>query len=64
MVDFDVLDPVLKSRGAPQHQAREPYADKSFREETGELCACELLGRLSLQTLEDALDRFRNQEHS
>ena len=58
MVAFDVLDPALRSRGAPQHLARELYADEAFRTEMRALFLGEPAGRLTILTLEDALERI------
>ena len=58
MVAFDVLDPALRSRGAPQQQARELYANEGFRTEMRVLFQGEPAGRLIIETLGDALERI------
>jgi len=58
MVAFEVLDPALRSRGAPQHRARDLYAEKSFREEMRALFSGKPAGRLVIETLGDALERI------
>ena len=62
MVAFDVLDPALRSRGAPQEKARELYADERFRQEMSSLFEGEPAGRLVLLTLEGALKRVAELE--
>ena len=58
MVAFDVLDPALRSRGAPQQQARELYTDEGFRTEMRALFFGDPAGRLVIETLRDALERI------
>jgi hypothetical protein len=58
MVAFDVLDPALRSRGAPQHRARELFAEQSFHEEMRVLFSGDPAGRLVIETLGDALERI------
>jgi hypothetical protein len=58
MVAIETLDPALRSRGAPQHRARELYADEAFRQEMQSLFSGEPAGRLTILTLEDAFDRL------
>lgn len=58
MVAFDVLDPALRSRGAPQEKARALYAEAGFRQEMRSLFESEPAGRLVIPTLEDALERI------
>ncbi len=62
LVAFDVLDPALRSRGAPQEKARERYADEGFRQEMRLLFEGEPAGRLVIPTLEDALERIAELE--
>ena len=62
MVAFDVLDPALRSRGAPQNKARELYADEKFYEEMRSLFSGEPAGRLVIRTLEDAFERIEELE--
>jgi hypothetical protein len=62
MMAFDILDPALRSRSAPQHQARELYAERAFREEMQALFSGEPAGRLVIQTLVDALERIAELE--
>ena len=58
MVAFDVLDPALRSRGAPQHRARELYGEESFYGEMRALFSGDPAGRLVIETLGDALERI------
>ena len=58
MVAFEVLDPALRSRGVPQQLARDLYAEEDFRTEIGALFSSEPEGRLTILTLEDALERI------
>jgi hypothetical protein len=58
LVAFDMLEPVLRSRGQPQEQARQLYADPQFSSQMRALFSGEPTGRLSLLTLHDALDRI------
>jgi hypothetical protein len=62
MVAFDVLDPALRSRGAPQEKARELYGDASFQQEMTALFSGDPAGRLIIPTLEDALERIAELE--
>jgi hypothetical protein len=55
MVAFDVLDPALRSRGAPQGRARELYDEAAFRKAMHDLFSGEPAGQLVIRTLEDAL---------
>jgi hypothetical protein len=57
-----VLDPALRSRGAPQHKARELYADEGFRQEMRSLFEGQPAGQLVIPTLEDALERIAELE--
>ena len=58
MVAFDVLDPALRSRGAPQEKAKGLYADEVFRAKMRSLFSAEPAERLVVRTLEDALERI------
>jgi hypothetical protein len=62
MVAFDVLDPALRSRGAPQEKARDLYADEAFREKMHALFSGEPAGQLVIRTLEDAFERMAELE--
>jgi hypothetical protein len=62
MVAFDVLEPALRSRGAPQALARDLYAGEGFRMEMRKLFEGEPDGRLINLTLEDALERISELE--
>lgn len=58
LVAFDVLEPTLRSRGQPQEQARQLYADPQFSSQMRALFSGEPTGRLSLLTLQDAFDHL------
>lgn len=58
LVAFDTLDPVLRSRGQPQEQARQLYADPEFYSQMRAAFAGEPTGQLTLPTLQDALERI------
>lgn len=58
LVAFDVLDPVLRSRGNIQHKARQLYGDKEFYQKTRSLFTGEPSGKLVVPKLQDALARF------
>jgi hypothetical protein len=55
LVAFDVLDPVLRSRGATQAAARNLYADEGFHSRMRALFESEPTGRMVVPTLQDAL---------
>jgi hypothetical protein len=62
MVAFEVLDPALRSRGAPQHKARELYADETFSNQMRALFEGEPAGQLEIRTLEDAFEQMAELE--
>jgi len=62
LVAFDVLDPALRSRGAIQEQAKQLYADESFREKMRAVFLSEPTGRIIFPTLRDALKRIAQLE--
>ncbi len=55
LVAFDVLDPVLRSRGAPQEQAKRLYHDESFKSKMRVLFEGEPSGYLLLPPLQERL---------
>ncbi len=58
LVAFDTLDPVLRSRGQPQEQARQLYTNPEFYSQMRAAFAGEPTGQLTLPTLQDALERI------
>jgi hypothetical protein len=62
MVAFDELKPALRSRGAPQQQARELHVHEAFRSEMQALFSGEPAGRLVIRTLEEAFERMAELE--
>ena len=62
LVAFDVLDPALRSRGAIQERAKEPYGDKAFRQNMTAFFQGNPTGRLVVPTLQDALERIADIE--
>lgn len=62
LVAFDALEPVLRSRGQPQEQARQLYADPQFYSQMRAAFADEPTGQLTLPTLQDALERIATLE--
>lgn len=63
LVAFKVLDPVLRSRGTVQDAVRTILADPTFTTAMEVLFAGDPAGRLSIPTLQDALDRIEALEH-
>jgi len=59
---FDALEPALRSRSAPQEQARQKYAHEGFRDEMRALFSGEATGRLVILTIEDTLERIAELE--
>jgi hypothetical protein len=53
LLAFDVLAPVLRSRGAPQEQAQKLYQDEEFRNKLRRLFQGEPSGSLSLPPLQE-----------
>lgn len=62
LVAFDVLEPVLRSRGAIQAAARQLYADEGFARTMGALLASKPSGRLTIPSPLDALGRIDDLE--
>jgi hypothetical protein len=58
LVAFDVLNPVLRSRGRIEEQARAYYGDPAIHQYLQTLFVGPSTGRLILPTLQDALDRI------
>jgi hypothetical protein len=58
LVAFDVLEPALRSRGGITDRAKQPYADEQFQHGMRYLFSGEPIGRLVIQTLQDALERI------
>lgn len=57
-VAFDVLEPVLRSRGATEAQALALYTDETFSTQMRDLFQGPPTGRLVIPTLEDAMERI------
>ena len=62
LVAFDVLEPILRSRGAIQEKARQLYSDETFRANMVALFQGEPSGKISLMTLQDAFGRIAELE--
>jgi hypothetical protein len=58
LVAFDVLEPVLRSRGAVTERARLLYADTSFQEQMQAMFRGAPTGVLTIHTLQHALERI------
>lgn len=58
LIAFDVLEPALRSRGQPQEVARTLASDEAFSARMRQLFGQEATGRMTLPTLQDALDRI------
>jgi hypothetical protein len=58
LIAFEVLDPVLRSRGNIPKQAKQLLADETFKDHVRALIAGPPTGRLLLPRLQDALDRI------
>jgi hypothetical protein len=63
LIAFEVLDPALRSRGRVAKQAHQLVADKTFHDKVKALFKGPATGRLSLPSLQDALDRIAMLEH-
>jgi hypothetical protein len=61
LVAFDVLEPVLRSRGAITERARLLHRDEAFRERMRQVFLGDA-GRLTLPTLQQALERISELE--
>ena len=62
LVAFDVLEPVLRSRGRVTEAAQRSYEDEAFRQEMAALFGTGASGRLVIPTLEHALKRIAKLE--
>jgi hypothetical protein len=62
LVAFDVLEPVLRSRGAITERARLLYADAAFHEQMRAMFEGAPTGVLTIHTLQHALERIRELE--
>lgn len=58
LVAFEILDPVLRSRGAIQDQARQLYASAEFQARMRSLFQSEPRGHLKIYSLQDALEKI------
>jgi hypothetical protein len=58
LVAFDVLDPVLRSRGQPQGAAQSLAHDERFRGDMARVFTEDATGRLRIPSLRDALERI------
>ena len=58
LVAFDVLDPVLRSRGQPHEKAQSLANDEPFRSAMARLFTEDATGRLRIPSLRDALERL------
>jgi hypothetical protein len=62
LVAFDVLNPILRSRGAIQEKARYLYSDEAFRKGMEALFQGDPSGQIALMTLQEAFDRIAELE--
>jgi hypothetical protein len=62
LVAFDVLEPILRSRGAIQEKSRQLHSDEAFRVKMESIFQGEQSGRISLVTLQDAFERIAELE--
>ena len=62
LVAFEILNPILRSRGAIQEKARQLYADETFRKGMEALFQGEPSGKIALMTLQDAFERIADLE--
>lgn len=62
LIAADILNPVLRSRGGIQNEARNVAADPEFAATMHTLFSGPATGRLVLPTLQDALDRIATLE--
>lgn len=62
LVAFDVLEPILRSRGAIQEKSRQLHSDETFRVKMESIFQGEPSGRISLMTLQDAFERIAELE--
>ena len=62
LVAFDILNPILRSRGAIQEKSRQLYSDETFRSSMEALFQGEPSGQIALMTLQDAFERIAELE--
>jgi len=62
LVAFDILNPILRSRGAIQEKARQLYSEETFRANMMELFQGEPSGQILLMTMQDAFERIADLE--
>jgi hypothetical protein len=62
LVAFDILNPILRSRGAIQEKARQLYSAETFRANMAGLFQGEPSGRIALMTIQDAFERIAELE--
>ena len=62
LVAFDILEPILRSRGAIQEKSRHVHSDETFRMKMESIFQGEPTGRISLMTLQDAFGRIAELE--
>jgi hypothetical protein len=58
LVAFDILNPILRSRGAIQEKARQLYSDETFQAGMWDIFQGEPSGQIALKTLQDAFERI------
>lgn len=58
LIAFDVIEPILRSRGAVEGRARVLAADETFAGPMRALFGGEPTGRLAIPTLQDAMERI------
>jgi hypothetical protein len=63
LVAFDVLEPILRSRGAIQEKSRQLHSDEAFRVRMKVLFEGEPSGRIALMTLQEAFEQIAELEH-
>jgi hypothetical protein len=62
LVAFEILNPILRSRGAVQEKARQLYSDETFRKNMAEIFQSEPSGKIALMTVKDAFERIAELE--
>ena len=62
LVAFDILNPILRSRGAIQEKARRLHSDETFWASMEGLFQGEPSGQIELMTLQDAFERIAELE--
>lgn len=63
LIAFKVLDPALRSRGAVQDAVHTILADREFTSKMEALFTGGPIGRLTIPTLQDALERIKDLEN-